>query len=92
MVMMSFASANRDESVFTNPKEFDMTRDTGEMLTFGSGPHYCLGANVALQELSCMVDATLDFLPENARLLEDEIQWETIGLMRRPIDLPVDFG
>jgi len=92
MVMGSVASANRDETVMDDPDSFDITRDTREFLTFGSGPHYCLGANLALQELDCMVEGALEFLPKDARLVDDELEWESIGLMRRPINLPVDFG
>ena len=92
MVMGSVGCANRDETVFDAPDRFDITRDTREILTFGSGPHYCLGANLALQELDCMLEGALEFLPEGARLLDDELEWESIGLMRRPVNLPVDFG
>ncbi len=92
MVMGSVASANRDETVFDAPDQFDITRDTREILTFGSGTHYCLGANLALQELDCMLEGALEFLPEGARLVDDELEWESIGLMRRPVNLPVDFG
>jgi len=90
MVMSSVSSANRDDSVFDAPNRFDITRDTREILTFGSGPHYCLGANLAMQELNFMLEGALEFLPDDARLGEPE--WESIGLMRRPVDLPVDFG
>ena len=92
MVMGSLGSANRDETVMDDPDRFDITRDTREILTFGSGPHYCLGANLALQELECMIEGALEFLPEAACLLDDELEWESIGLMRRPTNLPVDFG
>ncbi len=92
MVMGSVGSANRDETVFDAPDRFDITRDTRETLTFGSGPHYCLGANLALQELDFMIQGALEFLPEGARLVDDELEWESIGLMRRPVNLPVDFG
>lgn len=90
MVMGHVSSANRDETVFDDPDRFDITRDTRDILTFGSGPHYCLGANLALQEMDCMIQGALDFLPEAARL--EPMEWETIGLMRRPVTLPVDFG
>ena len=56
MIMLSTSSANRDESVFDRPEDFDITRDTREMLAFGNGPHYCLGANLALSEMGCMLD------------------------------------
>ena len=87
--MGSVSSANCDETVVEAPDRFDITR---EMLTFGSGTHYCLGANLALQELDCMLEGALGFLPEGARLIDDELEWESIGLMRRPVNLPVDFG
>ena len=92
MVMGSIGSANRDETVFASPDRFDITRDTREILSFGSGPHYCLGANLALQELECMLDGVLAFLPDDARVLDDALEWESIGTMRRPVNLPVDFG
>ena len=85
MIMLSTSSANR-------PEDFDITRDTREMLVFGNGPHYCLGANLALQEMGCMLDSALDFLPEQARLVEDQVEWEQIGIMYRPVNLPVVFG
>jgi hypothetical protein len=34
----------------------------------------------------------LEFLPDDARLIDQELEWGSIGLMRRPINLPVDFG
>lgn len=92
MVMLSPASANRDPAAFRDPDRFDITRDTREALTFGQGPHYCLGANLAMQELSCMLESALDFLPECAQLIESEADWEPIGIMRRPLRLIVDFG
>ena len=89
MVMPSMGGANRDPAVFTDPDRFDITRDTREMLAFGHGPHYCLGANLALQEMSCMIEAALEFMPEGTVLLEDETEWESIGIMTRAINLPI---
>ena len=43
-VVMWFASANRDESVFVDPYSFDVTRKDVAHMTFGKGdPHLCLG-------------------------------------------------
>jgi cytochrome P450 len=48
-------SANYDESVFTNPQQFDIRRDPAELqrqIAFGGGgPHFCLGANLARAEM-----------------------------------------
>ncbi|MCW2901055.1 MAG: cytochrome [Streptosporangiaceae bacterium] len=47
-VVMFYASANRDESVFDDPWRFDITRTPNDHLGFGGGgPHFCLGAHIA---------------------------------------------
>jgi cholest-4-en-3-one 26-monooxygenase len=51
-VVMFYASANRDEDVFSDPFTFDITRSPNPHLTFGGGgPHFCLGANLARMEM-----------------------------------------
>ena len=46
-LVMYYGSANRDESVFENPFQFDITRHPNRHLGFGTGEHFCLGAHVA---------------------------------------------
>jgi cytochrome P450 len=46
-VLLSYASANRDEDVFDEPFRFDVGRNPNEHLSFGSGVHFCLGAALA---------------------------------------------
>jgi cytochrome P450 len=47
------ASANRDPESWDDPDELDIEaeRDRAKPLTFGAGPHFCLGANLARAEL-----------------------------------------
>jgi len=52
-LLVLLGSANRDERVFTDPTRYDLKRDKAELgksLTFGSGRHFCLGANLARLE------------------------------------------
>jgi cholest-4-en-3-one 26-monooxygenase len=62
-VVVWYISANRDESVFTDPYTFDITRSPNEHVAFGGGgPHFCLGSNLARLEIRVMFDAVLDRL------------------------------
>ncbi|WP_369383903.1 cytochrome P450 [Streptomyces sp. cg36] len=55
-VMLLYASANRDESVFTDPDSFDITRRPNPHLGYGGGgPHYCLGAHLARVEIKALL-------------------------------------
>jgi len=92
LLMLNMIGAHRDPRVFENPDVLDLGRDTKAMTIFGHGPHYCLGANLARQELRCMYEAAMDFLPAGARLLEDQIEWKRMGMFTTIETLPVDFG
>ncbi len=46
-VFLMFGAGNRDDSVFTDPDRFDITRDTRASIAFGAGPHYCAGASAS---------------------------------------------
>ena len=59
-VVVWFASANRDERVFASPAEFDVGRTPNDHLSFGHGPHFCLGAQLARTQLLAMFEAVLD--------------------------------
>lgn len=50
-VALNVFSANRDDSRFERADEFDPARERNPHLTFGHGPHVCLGAPVAREEL-----------------------------------------
>jgi cytochrome P450 len=47
MVFGLIAAANRDPAQVKEPEVFDVTREQSPSLSFGAGPHYCLGAYLA---------------------------------------------
>jgi cytochrome P450 len=51
LVLVFVAAANRDPMAFPDPDSFDVGRDGKSAMSFGIGPHFCLGANLALLEL-----------------------------------------
>lgn len=63
-IVIVFASANRDEQIYTEPDTFEPDRENlRQHLAFGKGIHFCLGANlsrlegqVALQELTRRIE------------------------------------
>ncbi|MCU1460564.1 MAG: cytochrome [Acidimicrobiales bacterium] len=64
-VVIWYISANRDETMFTNPYSFDVTRTPNEHVAFGGGgPHFCLGANLARMEIRVMFQEVLRRLPQ----------------------------
>ena len=52
-------SANRDDLVFVNAMEFDISRDPNPHLALGHGVHYCLGASLARLEMRVMFEELL---------------------------------
>lgn len=59
-VVMWFASANRDDTVFADPYSFDVQRDGIDHVTFGKGgSHFCLGNALARMEIRVMFEELL---------------------------------
>lgn len=63
LVLLYSAAANRDESVFENPCDFDISRAAKQHLTFGFGSHYCLGAPLARLELEAVFSRIFQKFP-----------------------------
>ena len=62
-LLLCLGSANRDERVFSRPTDYDITRDKDELaqiLSFGGGRHFCLGANLARLEARVALTALVE--------------------------------
>jgi cytochrome P450 len=91
LLLLSFMGAHRDPAVFPDPDQLDLRRDTKPVTIFGHGPHFCLGANLARQELAVMFDAMLDVLPPGTRVLEEQVRWAHFAIFSRMESLPVEI-
>ncbi|HYO53617.1 cytochrome P450 [Archangium sp.] len=65
LVFLGMAAANRDPANFPEPDRFDITRDSTQQkhMSFGFGPHHCLGAGLARRELEVAIETLLERLP-----------------------------
>ena len=59
-VSMSFFSANFDESVFSHPGEINLRRERNPHLSFGFGPHTCIGNHLAEFEAKIFLETLLN--------------------------------
>jgi len=90
-VLLSYPSANRDESVFSLPDKFDISRSPNKHLAFGFGVHYCLGALLARMELRALLAELIPRL-DHVELAGQPALTKTLfvgGLKRLPIKYSV---
>ncbi|MDJ0381814.1 cytochrome P450 [Streptomyces sp. G-G2] len=86
-VVVFHAAANRDERVFADPGRLDLTRAPNPHVSFGDGPHVCLGAHFARLQLRTLYEQWSRSMPdpelagEPRRLLSNFIN----GLTRLPL-------
>jgi hypothetical protein len=83
-------AANRDDNKFTEADTFDITRQEGNHLGFGSGVHFCLGANLAYIEAEIAFKTILDRMP-NIKLALDSPDWNGAVALRTLNSLPLVF-
>ncbi len=90
-VSVSVAAANRDPARYPDPDRFDPARKNIAHLTFGGGPHLCLGMHLARMEGTVAINALLDRLPD-LRLDPSAPPPHVVGVaFRSPAALPVEF-
>jgi cytochrome P450 family 142 subfamily A polypeptide 1 len=63
-LLLMYASANRDESVFEDPENFDVNRSHNHHVAFGFGTHFCLGSSLARIEIRVMFEELLRRIPD----------------------------
>ncbi|MEU3415727.1 cytochrome P450 [Streptomyces sp. NPDC006658] len=74
-VFVSWAAANRDESVYPNASEVDLDRLGERHHAFGGGPHYCVGAGIVRAMFTVMLEEILTRRPDYEIADENAITW-----------------
>ena len=80
-VILHLGGANRDEAKFEHPETFDVLRQHNRHLAFGWGAHFCLGAPLAREQATIVLEELLPELPR--------IQLESTVPAWRPGDMSV---
>lgn len=88
-LMLCYPSANRDRDVFQNPDAFDLTRSPNRHLSFGYGPHMCIGQNLAKFDMKILFEELLPRL--DSIELDGEPRYVQSNFISGIKSLPVRF-
>ncbi|MFD7880620.1 cytochrome P450 [Streptomyces sp. NPDC059766] len=64
LLLVNTVAANRDFREFDRPAEFQLDREANRHLTFGVGPHRCVGSHLARIELTVAIEEFLRRVPD----------------------------
>jgi len=93
IVLLSVLGANRDPERYGHPDDIDVDRPASRHLTFGHGPHYCLGAALARMGLSVALTGLITRFPGLAPAVEPaDLAWRGNHTHRRLAALPITLG
>ncbi|MEA1854826.1 cytochrome P450 [Cytobacillus sp. FSL W7-1323] len=92
MVLVMVKAANRDEKIFTDSEDLDITRKINQHLAFGHGMHMCLGSPLARLEGEIAFNSLLRRMPNlSLKIPKEKVEWQ-FNLSSQSIDsLPVTF-
>lgn len=89
-IYMSYAAANRDPAVFESPHAFDITRaNARKHIAFGTGPHVCIGAQLARLELKALLKQIVTRIPDYR--ISGEPEWLRSIWFNAITRLPITF-
>lgn len=91
-LVVVIGSANRDEKCFANSETFDILRnDTKEMMTFGHGAKYCLGASLARLEGKIVLEEMTKRFPSLRLAPDQNVEFRLNSAMRGPKSVIVEW-
>jgi cytochrome P450 len=92
IINVCVGAANRDDKQYPEPDRFDIFRNPKQHMTFGFGPHMCIGMHLARMETRVAVNALLDRLPDLRLDPAREPPYLQGAALRSPPALHVLFG
>ena len=90
-VWLSWAMANRDPAIFSDPNRVDLERKGNRHLGFGLGIHRCIGSNLARTVFKRMAVQVLDRMPDYRCDPDGTVHYQTIGVIQGMQKLPATF-
>ncbi|MEH6759095.1 MAG: cytochrome P450 [Parasphingorhabdus sp.] len=90
LVMLLLGSANHDEDAFEDSESFIYDRAPSEIMSFGQGPHFCLGSYLSRMEAKAALETLLTRFSE-LMPTEENVTWSDSYFARGPKTLPVKF-
>ncbi|MFK7805036.1 MAG: cytochrome P450 [Anaerolineae bacterium] len=88
-IVVSFSAANRDETVFEDPDKFDIYRSPNPHLSFGFGPHFCIGAHLARAQMQAIFSQVLTRMGDIE--MAGEIEFLRSNFQRGVKHLPINW-
>jgi cytochrome P450 len=90
-IVVNFAAANRDETVFPEAGRCVLDRHDNRHLGFGAGVHRCLGSNLARLEFQVGVERVLSRIPDFRLAPGAEAEFHGNSITRGFRSVPVEF-
>jgi cytochrome P450 len=87
-LLVALACANHDPRRFERPDELDITRADPKPLSFGGGPHYCVGAALARLESKYAFEQLVT-RTRSIELAAEQVSWRPSFSLRGLVALPV---
>lgn len=90
-ILMSWASANRDERVFKDADQLLIDRPSNRHLAMGRGKHFCLGSFQARMMFEVVMNAVLDRLPAYQIVRNEAVRYPSVGNVNGWVQMPATF-
>jgi cytochrome P450 len=91
-LLLSWAAANRDPAVFDQPERVDVTRDAGQHVAFGFGPHRCIGAPLARATFDGVLDVVLASIGDYVVDVAQAARYPRVGAVNGWERIPARFS